>query len=83
MDGTEFFQQIDWAALAAQKRALEDAIEHATAEDKHHDDTVMSDGLIGLLYLIDSIQNFAVNDLGMGQDTIYPDEKDENDNETN
>ena len=74
MTAKETIEKIDWSELRNQKRTLLETIEHVENEDKldPQEDTVeIVNNLIGLLHLIDSLQDYAVDEMGIESIHVY------------
>ena len=57
----EFFKKMDWDMLRKQKAEILKAI----------DDGWLSDNANGIVYLIDQIQDYAVDSLGYAHDIVF------------
>lgn len=65
-----FLLNIDWKVLKEQKQVLLAAISHVG-------EGVIADNLTGILHLIDAIQDYAVDGLGIKEDTVFNLEEEE------
>jgi len=64
-DIPEFFMNIDWKLLAEQKQSLLKVIEDC-------DNVPVLGHLEGILNMIDSLQDYAADDLGFGNAVVFP-----------
>ena len=63
VDVPEFLLKTDWELLKKQKQALLAVIES--------DATALTDELLGLLYFIDAVQDYAVDAMGVDENTVF------------
>lgn len=75
MDTPKFIANIDFTTLRTQKTTLLYLIENAK---KHNLDSHMSDDLDGLVNLIDALQDYAVDELGIPAMSVFDFEAEEN-----
>jgi len=68
MTALELIKNIDWSELRNQKTVLLEVINHIIQANKSCKE---SDALNGILSLIDSLQDFAVDELGMDESEVY------------
>lgn len=74
-------ENIDWSELRNQKRTLLETIEFIRNEDKQDpqvDSEEIVNNLTGILYLIDSLQDYAVDEMGISSIHIYDFDDEEN-----
>lgn len=64
----EWIQKIDWKLLKEQKSILFDIIQDI-------DDAEKVNALEGIIYLIDAIQDYAVDELEIDEQTVFGDDK--------
>jgi hypothetical protein len=65
METKDFFKRIDWVALKNQKLTLLNAI------DMYLPYHTASNDLTGILHLLDAIQDFAVDELGIPEKDVF------------
>jgi len=67
-----FFDKIDWSLLDKQKHSLlqhmEDLRHHYTGPKSKS----INDDLVGILHLIDAVQDHAVDELNLSEKTVFP-----------
>ena len=64
----EWIQKIDWKLLKEQKSILFDIIQDI-------DDAEKVNALEGIIYLIDAMQDYAVDELEIDEQTVFGDDK--------
>jgi hypothetical protein len=62
-----FINRIDWGLLKKQKASLLDVIETISSKDNEQ----KKDDLTGILHLIDAIQDYAVDSMGLQEDEVF------------
>lgn len=72
MQVPEFFTKINWGLLRNQKTTLLEVIDHLKGDPNYED-------LDGILHLIDSMQDYAVDDLGIASHEVFDLEDDSDD----
>jgi len=80
MTAKETIEKIDWSELRNQKRTLLETIEFIRNEDKFDpqvDTEEIVNNLTGLLHLIDSLQDYAVDEMGIESMHVYDFENEE------
>jgi hypothetical protein len=65
---TTFFENIDWPLLSKQKLTLIQALDYLNDRDEKE----AAIDLEGILCLIDSLQDYAVDDLGYDDNQVFP-----------
>jgi hypothetical protein len=73
MDAQEFFKGIDWSELRNQKRTLLETIEWLN----NFPANPISKQLDGIVHLIDALQDYAVDELGINENSIFDFEDEE------
>ena len=68
-DQPEFIQKINWELLKKQKKTLLSAIEKASGTGWDNDAYI--DDLNGILHLIDSLQDYVVDELGVDEINVF------------
>ena len=78
----EILQKIDWTDLRGQKTTLLQTIDFLEKSGIKFDETVdvkqITDDLTGILHLIDSLQDFAVDEMGVNSIHVFDFEEEEN-----
>ena len=65
-DIPEWIKKMDWALLTAQKNRIVESI------SRNECSTNTGEALDGIVLLLDAIQDWAADDLGLGQKTVFP-----------
>lgn len=81
MTAKELIEKIDWSELRNQKTTLLETIEFIKSEDEFDpqvDTEEIINNLTGILHLIDSLQDYAVDEMHIGSIHIYDFDEEEN-----
>ena len=84
MKAEELIKNIDWSELRNQKRTLLeniDFIENSGIEFENRDINEIAEDLTGILHLLDALQDYAVDELGLDSTSVYDFEMEENRND--
>jgi len=66
-----FVEKIDWLELRNQKRLLLETINNDAVSPEH------KEALEGILSLIDAVQDYAVDEMGMSEEDVFETDTDE------
>lgn len=63
----KFIQEINWELLREQKEVIENLVKNLPTLDRW----MLEENLNGIIHLIDAIQDYAIDDLGFKEETIF------------